>query len=350
VSQRTTPHLLETRSLTVYRGDQLAVDDVDLTLDAHEILALVGPSGCGKTSFLRSLAGFERPIRGTIEIGGIVVSDDSRWLAPETRQVGLVFQHGALFPHLNVSENIRFGIRKNPHSDDRVRELLALTRTEELATRFPDELSGGQSQLVALARALAPAPRVILFDEPFANLDVHLRADVRRRICDILRETRTAALFVTHDQEEALSIADRVIVMLEGRVLQDAPAQTVYDRPADLGVAQFIGVSQFIEGRANHQRVDSLFGPVVETDLSGPVRILIRPEDIRLEPGGVEARICGKQFFGHDVVQEIELSGGERLAMRVLHGNSAENGDLIRIGLREKRYQVFPIDTGSSDS
>lgn len=340
-----TQHLLTARGLSVRRGGRLVVEQVDLTLNDNEILALVGPSGCGKTSLLRALAGFERPATGSISIAGTVVADDSKWLAPEKRRIGLVFQHGALFPHLDVFENIRFGIRGQVDCSDRVGQLLALTHIEELAQRYPDELSGGQSQLVALARALAPAPRVILFDEPFANLDVHLRADVRDRICEILRNTRTAALLVTHDQEEALSVADRVIVMLEGRFLQDAAAETIYDRPASLGVARFIGDSQFITGHVVDREVQSAFGLVAHTDArEGPVRLLIRPEDIRLESAGIAATVRRKRFFGHDILQEVELSGGERLAMRVLHGDSAAIGDQIRIGLRDKDYPVFPVE------
>lgn len=336
--------LVDVRRLSVERGSHLAVDDVDLTLDAHEILALVGPSGCGKTTLLRAIAGFERPRSGTVAVGGRVVAGDGTWVPPERRGVGLVFQDGALFPHLTVRENVAFGIRGRSGVTDRVDALLALTHIGSLGERFPDQLSGGQAQRVALARALAPAPPVILFDEPFSGLDAHLRGELRDSVRDVLRRTGTAALFVTHDQGEALELADRIAVMLGGRIVQDAEAERVYDRPSDPSVARFVGDGQLLDGEADGHRVRCALGSVSSHARSGAVHVLIRPEDIRIAEDGVRATVCTRRFLGHDVLHEIELDGGQRVAMRLLHGDGVAVGDRVRVALRDREYAAFAAD------
>ena len=226
----------------------LAANEVALTVDSGELLALLGPSGCGKTTTLRLIAGFERVDAGTIEIDGEVVASRSVHVQPERRRVGMVFQEYALFPHVSVLANIEFGLRRMAAADKEVRtkEILDLTGLVGLEQRMPHELSGGQQQRVALARALAPRPALILLDEPFSNLDASLRARVRAEVREILRAANTTAVFVTHDQEEALSLVDQVAVMLDGSVEQVASPHELYTNPANRAVAEFIGDANFL--------------------------------------------------------------------------------------------------------
>ena len=273
-------------------GDVAAVRDVSLDVRPGEILALLGPSGCGKTTTLRLIAGFERADAGVVRIGGHSVVGERLSLPPEARRVGMVFQDYALFPHLTVGANVQYGLdtpRQAPRdaasglratltrltrryvpfapapADARVREALALVSLAEMADRYPHELSGGEAQRVALARALAPRPDLILLDEPFSNLDTRLRAAVRAEVRAILKRAGAAAVFVTHDQEEAFSLADRVAVMWEGRVAQVGTPSEIYRRPATRAVAAFVGDADFLPGR--------LAGGVVTTELGGVATI-----------------------------------------------------------------------------
>ena len=273
-------------------GDVAAVRDVSLDVRPGEILALLGPSGCGKTTTLRLIAGFERADAGVVRIGGHSVVGERLSLPPEARRVGMVFQDYALFPHLTVGANVQYGLdtpRQAPRdaasglratltrltrryvpfapapADARVREALALVSLAEMADRYPHELSGGEAQRVALARAMAPRPDLILLDEPFSNLDTRLRAAVRAEVRAILKRAGAAAVFVTHDQEEAFSLADRVAVMWEGRVAQVGTPSEIYRRPATRAVAAFVGDADFLPGR--------LAGGVVTTELGGVATI-----------------------------------------------------------------------------
>ena len=214
-------------------GDTVVVDDLDLMAHTGEIVALLGPSGCGKTTTLRLIAGFEAQDSGTIEIGGRLVAGPSpgRGEPPERRRVGMVFQDYALFPHLSVGKNVAFGLTRDQERNGQVEAALETVGLPDFAGRMPHELSGGQQQRVALARALAPGPDVILLDEPFSNLDAALRASVRAEVRQILSRAKATALLVTHDQEEALSLADRVAVMWDGHVVQSATPETLYHRP-----------------------------------------------------------------------------------------------------------------------
>ena len=233
-----------------------AVDGLSLALERGQILALLGPSGCGKTTTLRLIAGFEAPDAGQIAIGGRVVADaDGTALAPEARGVGVVFQDYALFPHLSVEGNVAFGLDRLPRGDQqrRVHEVLELVGLTDFRGRYPHELSGGQQQRVAVARALAPAPAVLLLDEPFSNLDADLRTQMRDEVEKILRGTGTTAVFVTHDQEEAFTIADQVGVLNRGRLEQLASPETIYHRPATPFVAEFVGAADFLPGRVTAQ-------------------------------------------------------------------------------------------------
>ena len=261
VSQEQNP--LEIQGLVKTYDGVGAVDGIDIELGPKELLALVGPSGCGKSTVLRSIAGLVSIDSGSIRLGGELVDDGSAHLPPERRQVGLVFQEHALFPHLTVRDNIGFGIRGLSASDTRSRvdDMLELVSLGAFRDRFPHELSGGERQRVALARALAPRPSLMLFDEPFASLDHNLRVQLRQEVVGVLRATGTPAVFVTHDQREALTIGDRIAVMRAGRIVQLATPAEVFHRPADGFVASFMGEVSFLPVDVADGQYRTVLGP-----------------------------------------------------------------------------------------
>jgi iron(III) transport system ATP-binding protein len=241
-----------------------AVDALSLAAEPGEILALLGPSGCGKTTTLRLIAGFDTPDEGTVSIRGQPMAGEGRAVPPEARGVGIVFQDYALFPHLTVAGNVGFGLARleRPARGRRVAEVLDLVGLSALAGRYPHELSGGQQQRVALARALAPAPALLLLDEPFSNLDADLRAQMREEIARILRTTGTTAVFVTHDQQEAFTLADRVGVLHGGRLEQVDTPYEIYHHPATRFVAEFVGAADFLRGFVKEGGIVTEIGPV----------------------------------------------------------------------------------------
>ncbi|GAB4456488.1 MAG: ABC transporter ATP-binding protein [Anaerolineae bacterium] len=314
-------------------GRVRAVENVNLTLPRGRFLALLGPSGCGKTTTLRLLAGFEMPDQGEVEIGGRRVNAPGLHVPPEQRSVGMVFQEYALFPHLNVADNIAYGVPKGVDKKRRVAEMLSLVGLPEVAGRMPHELSGGQQQRVALARALAPQPALILLDEPFSNLDAALRQSVREEVRQILRQAGATAIFVTHDQEEALSLADEVAVMIEGAILQVGSPQQLYLRPARREVAAFVGEANFLAGVAHGPVVSCALGdlPLVET-AHGPVEVLIRPEMAHLQPDPTgPGRVERISFFGHDQLVEVALPAGLRLQARTQPRLDLSPGALVQV-------------------
>jgi iron(III) transport system ATP-binding protein len=291
------------------------IKGVDLEIDSGEFMVFVGPSGCGKTTALRAIAGFESA-GGSVEIHGRTVLGPGVFVPPERRRVGMVFQDYALFPHMTVAGNVAYGLPKGDRGP-RVAEVLELVGLTGLEARMPNELSGGQQQRVALARALAPEPEVILLDEPFSNLDASLRDRVRRELRAILTEARTTAVFVTHDQEEALATSDIVAVMREGRVLQaDTPAH-LYSNPTDPWVAGFLGDADVLESVARDGRVDTPVGAFT-TDLRGNVSVIVRPENVQISLGETpNAVVAGSEFFGHDQLVTLALHGGTRVRARI---------------------------------
>ena len=330
---------LQTEHLTkLFDGDLPAVSDVTLRVRPGEILTILGPSGGGKTTTLRLIAGFERPTGGRIKIGSSVVADANHFVPPEKRKVGMVFQDYALFPHINVQENIAFGIRNQKQNREKqIKRMLSLVGMEAVASRMPHELSGGQQQRVALARALAPNPDILLLDEPFSNLDTGLRAQVRNDVRDILLETETTAIFVTHDQQEALSLSDEIAVIFDGRLAQVATPHLIYNRPVNSQVAHFIGEANFLPGEACGLTASSSLGTVkLFHPKSGPVQLMIRPEAIYVghQEIGNRASIVWREFYGHYQRLGLELDDGSELIARTGVDRFFQRGDNVWVSLQ----------------
>jgi iron(III) transport system ATP-binding protein len=318
-------------------GGTVAVDGVDLRVPRGSLTALLGPSGCGKTTVLRMIAGLLDPDEGEITIHGRLVTGPRVAVRPERRNVGMVFQDYALFPHLNVAQNVAFGLGAWPRRERRrrVAEVLDLVGLADLGRRLPTALSGGQQQRVALARALAPEPDLILLDEPFSNLDAALRASVREDVRTILRRANQTAIFVTHDQEEALSLVDRVAVMKDGRVHQFADPQTLYTEPATRFVAEFVGEADVLPGtRAGRYLVDTPVGrlPTSRPLVGDDVSVMVRPESLRLRPSATGSGVVAAiSYFGHDQLVLVELPDGHQLRARRGPRLDIQRGDRVEL-------------------
>jgi len=299
-------------------GDHVVLDNLDLEVPEGSLTAVLGPSGSGKTTLLRLLAGFDRPDEGQISIGGTVVEGEHTHLPPESRRVGYVPQDGALFPHLNAAGNIGFGLPRAERKSGRTEELLELVGLAGEGQRYPHQLSGGMQQRVALARALATRPSLVLLDEPFASLDAALRAEVRADVARVLSDTGTTAVLVTHDQDEALSLADRVAVLRGGRVAQCAGPEEIYLDPLDPAVASFVGDANLLPGTVRGGMAVTALGPLPIADASTPVReseevlVLVRPEQVELHAvngaGGLTGRVVHCHYYGHDMLVTVEMT------------------------------------------
>ena len=312
-----TPADLSVAGLHKAFGQHPVLTGLDLEVAAGTLAAVLGPSGSGKTTLLRILAGFERPDRGSVTIGGVIVDDDRRHVPADRRRIGYVSQEGSLFPHLTVEANVGFGLPRGRRHGRRVGDLLDAVALTGLARRYPHQLSGGQQQRVALARALAVMPRVVLLDEPFASLDPGLRASVRADVRAILRDTATTAILVTHDQEEALSTADYVAVIRDGIIAQFATPEHLYDYPADADIGCFVGDANLLDGFTEGGLVRTPLGILaVRGDLrvppGSPVTVLLRPEQLDIRSGadgqGAHGRVVSSSFRGHDTVISISPS------------------------------------------
>lgn len=327
------------------------VREVSLTVAPGETVALLGPSGCGKTSLLRAVAGLE-PIRhGRIVVGATVVSGPGAWVKPEHRRVGMVFQDGALFPHLTVADNVAFGLRSLRRAEvaRRVEEVLALVDLAGYGPRLPRTLSGGQQQRVALARSLAPAPAVLLLDEPFSALDASLRAQVRTEVSRILRQVAVTTLVVTHDQAEAFVLGDRVAVLRDGRVEQLDTPDSLYRRPANPWVAGFVGESNLLAGRLDQAgRAATALGPVPIEAVLPPtdaaprpagdaVIVLVRPEQVSVGEATAHGRtavVDGVEYHGHDIRYRLQLDGSSTVTARCPPEPAHRRGSRVTVGYR----------------
>ncbi len=316
---------LELMGVTHAFGAVRAVDGVSLVVPEGSFTAVLGPSGCGKTTLLRLVAGFLAPQAGTIRFDDRVVAGEGTSTPPQQRRVGYVPQEGALFPHLDVAANIGFGLPKSERSarrcSARVTEMLDLVElSAEYAARSPHELSGGQQQRVALARALAPKPSVVLLDEPFSSLDASLRTSTGRAVAHALAATGTTAVLVTHDQDEALSLADQVAVMRHGHVIQTDAPRDLYRAPVDPEVGAFVGGATVVKAQVADGRATFSFGsaPLAAASPDGEARVLLRPEQILVHHNGTGARVEQVHFYGHDASVRLRvLPDGPAVVARV---------------------------------
>jgi iron(III) transport system ATP-binding protein len=349
---------LTVKDLTKSFGTTPVLTGVDLHVPGGSFTALLGPSGCGKTTLLRLIAGFDDPDSGTVARGDRVVAGAGHAVAARRRGVGFVPQEGGLFPHLTVAANISFGLPRRQRRDGkRVRDLLALVGLDEnLTDRSPHQLSGGQQQRVALARALAPQPSLVLLDEPFSSLDAALREETRAAVSNALTASGATAVLVTHDQAEALSMADQVAVMRGGRLVQLTDPRTLYRRPGDLDVATFVGDAVVLNAELRGGWAHCALGALPYEQASavavpdGPARVLLRPEQLRLSApasGTPVARVRSVDFYGHDSRVWLVLPDGETVSSRLDGGNLPSVGDDVAIAVHGTALAfpaVFPND------
>ncbi|MEA5470566.1 ABC transporter ATP-binding protein [Spirulina sp. 06S082] len=328
------------------------VNDITLHLHRGEILTLLGPSGCGKTTLLRLIAGFEEVDEGSIEIAGTLVSKRGHFLPPEQRGVGMVFQDYALFPHLTVQDNIAFGLTHKGGKlagevKQRLREVLQLVGLSGLGDRYPYQISGGQQQRVALARALAPRPALVLLDEPLSNLDVQVRLHLRQELRSILKAAGTSAIFVTHDQEEALSISDSVGVMQGGYLEQVGTPEEVYLHPVSRFVAEFVTQANFIPARYSGQGWETEFGYFVAEDKGkNKGDLMVRQEEIILQPDESGNGVIGdRQFLGREHCYRVEMTSGQELLVRSNVLKALAIGTNVKVSLALQTPIVFPDNT-----
>ena len=344
-------NLLEVEQLCVAYGGNVVVHDVSLSLASGEIGCLLGPSGCGKTTLLRAIAGFEPLKQGNILLGGKSVSSPGFTTPPEKRQVGMVFQDFALFPHLTIADNIGFGIRhlKGSYRKQRIDELLALVDLPDFHSRYPHELSGGQQQRIALARALAPKPQLLLMDEPFSSMDVELREDLAREVRGILKSENITAILVTHDQHEAFAMADSIGVMQHGRLQQWDSGYNLYHRPTTPFVADFIGQGVLLDGEVidnQHVRTELaiLKGAIPDDCKQGsPVVVLVRPDDIIHDDNStLIAVIKERAFRGASYLYTLKLSSGAEILSLVPSHHNHAIGEKLGISLEIDHLVIFP--------
>jgi len=345
-------------SLQKHYGAIAAVKGIDLDVAEGELVSLLGPSGCGKTTTLRCVAGFELPTGGLISFD----SADVTMLPPERRDIGMVFQNYALFQHMDVRENLRFGLqmRKVPSAEveRRVDAVLAMVQLGGMGDRYPRQLSGGQQQRVALARALVIEPKLLLLDEPLANLDAKLRDEMRFFIRSLQKRVGITTLYVTHDQAEAMVMSDRIVVMFDGRIHQVGGARDIYDHPATRQVAGFIGVSNFLEGRLAGRdgalwRLETGFGTIscgagFAPEAGGKATAMVRPEAVALAPAGAgegfEGRIAERFFLGNLVDLRVAMADGTMLQVQQPANSGFEPGQSVRVSLPVERTWLVRED------
>ena len=341
------PPMLQVEALCRSFADTPAVHDVSFSVPKGAVTCLLGPSGCGKSTTLRMIAGIEQPDSGRISINDRVMSDATTFVPPERRGIGLVFQDFALFPHLDVTANIGFGLR-GKIEPRRIEELLERVGVTGYGTKYPHELSGGEQQRIALARALAPRPCLMLMDEPFSSLDHRLRDGVRDATLDLLRDSGTTVVMVTHDPEEAMLMGDRIAVMRRGRLVQEGRPHELYDRPVDRGVAAFFSDLNRLEGRVSHGSVATPLGrfPAPGLPDGSCAEVVVRPQHlIPTGHGGALARVVRARYLGRESLIELRLDGTDlALKARVPGLLLPEPGSSIRIGADPEFALILPCD------
>lgn len=335
--------MLEVKNVSLGYGANTVVQNVSMRLDAGEIGCLLGPSGCGKTTLLRAIAGFEPVRSGHIQLQGQTVATPAQRVPPQQRDIGMVFQDHALFPHLNVAGNVGFGLHRVDKSARaaRVQEMLALVGLEGMGQRWPHELSGGQQQRVALARALAPQPSLLLMDEPFSSLDTSMRESIAREVRAILKQARATVLMVTHDQNEAFAMADNVGVMARGQLMQWGNAVQVYCQPATQDVAHFVGEGALVQAHATaggqwQTALGLLPAAHPHYQTAQGTKVLLRPEHIGLQAQGITAKVRGRTFRGSHFILDVELPDGQRVmakaSLNALYGSC----ESVHLGLAQE--------------
>ncbi len=336
--------VLELDGVAKRYGSETIIPELSLSVRDGEILTLLGPSGCGKTTTLRLIAGLERPNGGSIRLRNDSVAGNGTFVPPEERDVGVVFQEFALFPHLTARENVAFGLNgwEPEERDARVEELLELVGLDEHGDHYPDELSGGQQQRVALARSIAPEPDMLLLDEPFSNLDVDLRVEMREEVRRIIKKAGVTAISVTHDQEEALSISDRVAVMNDGIIEQVGTPERVFQQPKSRFVAGFLGHASFLSGQVHGDHVETALGRVLRDDIHGlaqqydgtEIDLLVRPDDVTAYPAdGTEAdgQVVYRRYLGPTVLYRVELDDGDVIECMHNHSDRLELDERVAV-------------------
>ena len=329
-------------------GNARAVERVDLAVDNGEKMVLIGPSGCGKTTLLRLIAGFEMPTAGTLAVGGDLVAGPEQALPPEKRRVGMVFQDYALFPHMDVLHNVAYGVRDKSKRESRVGDVLELVGLSGMQRRLPHELSGGEQQRVALARALAPGPAVVLLDEPFSNLDAGLRARVRAEVRQILSDAGTSAIFVTHDQEEALFFGDRIAVMHLGRIEQVDTPERIFHQPTSPFVARFMGIADFIPAEVEGDVLLTELGMVprpLEARDGAKVEVMVRPDDISIHPEEAgQGRVVERVFQGAHNLYKVVLPSGTTTHSLRLHYQLYDEGETVSVRIDPGHGLMCAVD------
>ncbi|AFY73680.1 ABC-type spermidine/putrescine transport system, ATPase component [Synechococcus sp. PCC 7502] len=347
--------ILRLESLSKSFNQNLVVDGISLTLNLGDILSILGPSGCGKTTLLRLIAGFEQPQTGNIYISDRLVASNNYLMSPELRNVGMVFQDYALFPHLTVHENIAFGLRRHPHKQKRIQQVLEMVRLEGLGRRYPDQLSGGQQQRVALARAIAPNPALILLDEPLSNLDAQTRLRLRQELRDILKTAGISTIIVTHDQEEAMAISDQVAVIKNGRLEQLDSPERIYQEPASRFVAEFVTQANFLSAQRHGdiwKTEIGTFAIAAQNDQNqespNPYQdgvIMIRQEDIVLEevlaemPSSNHLTIRDRLFVGRELIYCVRTASGQDIFAR--SSKHIPIGARVKLSVRSQGLKTF---------
>lgn len=328
---------IDSLSKSFDNGKNYALEDVTFNLKAGQVCAIVGESGSGKTTLVRLIAGLERPDHGTIKMDGKVMASLGKFVQPEKRKIGLVFQEYALFPHLTVLDNVLYGISKVKNKKERAQKMLALVGLEDMEQRYPHQLSGGQQQRVALARALAPEPALLILDEPFSNLDAMLRTQLRNEVFDIIRKTKVSVLFVTHDTQDALSVADEILILQNGKVVQKDAASNLYVNPNTLYVASLFGSTVQI-----NKNLQNAF----KCPLKATCCHAIRNEKIKVNPSSGDfeceyittAKVVKKIELGDSIQLLLKLESGEQLTVMTQDKNI---DDTIKIGFNSKDILEF---------